>query len=1315
MGKKKVSRKRSRSGPGSVRRVVAKVGSGAVAVKAPAVQAKTTSLPSTKHAADTTNGVPSGWSPGALFPVVGIGASAGGLEAFSQLLAQLPPDSGMAFVLIQHLDPTHRSFLTDALRKATTMPVTQVQQGERAEPNHVYVIPPDADVSIQGDLLTLVARSDYAPNLHLPIDFFFTALASERGCQAIGVVLSGTASDGTEGLKAIKAEGGITFAQDPTTAKFAGMPHSAIEAGVVDYTLPVPALAKELVRLSRHPYVAVVQHSKPEKTNDETILNRIMTIVKGIAGVDFKEYKSPTFVRRLARRMALRRVEGREAYLQLLKRDPDEVRALCEDTLIHVSSFFRDPEVFEALKVSVFPEILRHKAPEAPIRLWVAGCATGEEVFSLVICLQEFLGDSPTRPIQVFGSDISEHAIASARGGRYAEGAMKGVSEDRRRRFFTKIDGGFRINKSVRDLCVFARHDLAHAPPFSNVDLLSCRNVLIYFDHALQKRILPSFHYSLNQPGFLLLGRTENISGFAQLFVTVDSVSKIFARSMAPSSLRFVPRSEMHYHQNAGNAADGANFLRRPIDMGRHLDNLLLARYAPPGVLVNEKMEILQFRGQTGSFLQPAPGEPQSNIVKMARGGLLATLRVTLARAKKEMAPVRTEGVEVDQDGFTRTCDLVVIPFVGLPDVKEQLFVVLFEEVGRPAAKSPRGSRQPSPRRQPAPKDALRIPQLEHELSATTEYLHSLIEDQTRTNDDLGSANEELISGNEELQSLNEELETAKEELQSTNEELTTVNDELHSRNLEVGQINSDLINLLDTVDIPVLILDKQRLIRRFTPRARNILNVVPSDVGRLFDDIKPNIEVPDLDRQVSEVIATFVAKESEVQDRDGRWYRMQIRPYKSSNNNVEGAIISLLDIDALKHVLTKAQQATEDAQRADHTKDQFLAVLSHELRTPLSALLMQTQLLRQSGSDTTKRERACQAIERSTRMLGHLIDDLLDVSRIVTGKLRVSLEPVNLVAVVKATMDTMGALAETKGLELRTFLDQSVGTVSGDRTRLEQVVSNLVTNAIKFTPKGGRVDVVLEKVGGLAYLRVSDNGTGIDAEFLPRIFNRLTQGDSSSTRPHGGLGLGLAIVRHLVDAHGGTVRAESPGAGQGATFHVTLPLLHAHASAQSAGESGESTTEAPPDWTRAAGRLKDTRILVVEDDVGTREALAEMFMQVGATVSTAATATEGFAGFSQFRPHVLICDVAMPVEDGYSLIRRIRALTSDRGGNVPAVALTALAGEANRRRALAAGFQIHLAKPVDMNRLADVVVELLDGSQPALTLPTRRDQSSTQ
>ena len=720
---------------------------------------------------------------------------------------------------------------------------------------------------------------------------------------------------------------------------------------------------------------------------------------------------------------------------------------------------------------------------------------------------------------------------------------------------------------------------------------------------------------------------------------------------------------------------------------------MLLARYAAPGVLINQKMEVLQFRGQTGTYLEPAPGAPQSNLINMARPGLLSAIRTAMAQATQEMAPVRKSGVEVDHDGLTTACDVVVVPLAGLPDLKEPLYVILFEEPRPPSTSAALVADEP-PRR--AANDGAALRKAEHELAATKEYLRSLIEEHERTNDDLGSANQELVSGNEELQSMNEELETAKEELQATNEELTTVNDELQDRNREAAQVNSDLVNLLATVEIPVLILDLERRIRRFTPKARSILNVLPNDVGRPVDDIKPNIDVADLDRQIAEVIETMIMRESEVQDREGHWYRMQIRPYKTTDNRIDGAILSLVDIDALKHNVDQARQARVEAEGENQAKDLFLAILGHELRTPLSSLLLQARRLRRAEvTDTRKLAKIGEAVERATRTQMQLIDDLLDVSRIVAGKLKIEMKAVDLRAVVKAAVEAVTGAAERKSIALEATMDESVGEVSGDFVRLQQVVSNLLTNAVKFTPERGRVTVALSAADGRARLDVTDTGMGMEPAFLPHIFDRFSQADTSSTRRHGGLGLGLAIVRYLVEQHGGTIHADSPGAEKGATFSVMLPLMSV---------SDSATVGAPvdvaTDYRAAAGgdngeRIKGLRILLVDDDAGTREAVADMLGDMGAQVRVAKSAPEAMSAFAALKPQVLLCDIAMPGEDGYSLIRRLRTLGPDAGGDVPAVALTALATDDDRQRSLAAGFQMHLAKPVDGDRLAAAIVDL--------------------
>jgi two-component system CheB/CheR fusion protein len=1219
------------------------------------------------------------------FPIVGVGASAGGLDAFTQLLTHVPADSGMAFVFIQHLDPNHASRLREALARVTKMKVSDVDSGVLVRPDEVYVMPPDADLSIEAGRLILQPRRRQDRRPHLPIDAFFRALAVDRGSRAIGVVLSGTASDGTEGLRAIKAESGITFAQDPRSAKFGGMPQSAVEAGVVDHCSTIPRLADELLRLGRHPYLA---RAAVWPASDEGAFKQILGLIDRAVGVDLAEYKRPTVERRLSRRMALRGLENVTAYLALLERDPAEVRALYEDILIHVTSLFRDPEAFESLRTLVFPAILARKGEGMPVRVWVAGCSTGEEVYSLAICLLEYLQDTAqTRTIQIFGSDVSERAVDKARAGIYPDAALRDLSDERRRSYFTKVDGGHRVNKAVRDLCVFVRHNLARDPPFSKLDLVSCRNVLIYFDQALQKRVLPTLHYCLRPGGFLLLGRTENISGFGRLFVPVDRARKIFARTAVASPLQFAPRSELHPTAAARLDRAVAVQPKRSADVARHIDRLLLGRYAPPGVVVNERLEILQFRGRTGSFLQPAPGEPQTNVVKMARDGLLAALTVTIAKAKKTLAPVRKEGVEVDQDGFVRRCNLVVLPVSGIPEAEERLYVVLFEPASAAGEKTKRGAGATGRgKRLPVDRPSSR---LEHELAATREYVQSLIEEHGRSNDEVAAANAELISNNEELQSMNEELETAKEELQSTNEELTTVNDELHSRNQEMNVVNNDLINLLGTVDIPILILDPERRIRRFTPQARSILNVLPTDVGRSIGDIKLNIEVPDLARQIDQVVEQSAMKESEVQDGEGRWYRMQIRPYRATDDRIDGTILSLVDIDALKHHVSEAQQARAEAEQANRAKDQFLATLSHELRTPLSAMLIHAQRLSRDDLAAEQVKASGQAVERGTRLQVQLIDDLLDVSRIVSGKLKLQWRSLSVAKVVQAALESVSAPAERKSIRFRVSLGRAGSQVHGDATRLQQVFWNLLHNAVKFSAEHSEVTVVIEEVDGHSRVSVIDAGVGIEPHFLPQVWQRFTQEDSSNARGHSGLGLGLAIVRHLVEAHGGTVQAESAGKDKGATFSVTIPLL----AEQASGPAGEAP--APGTTPPAGGRntadiaaLLGVKILVVDDDLVMRDAVMSMLSQTGAVVRGAESADEAMATLAEFRPEILLSDVAMPGEDGYSFIRRVRALGAGRGGDVPAIALTALAGEDDRQRALSAGFQVHLSKPVDLERL---------------------------
>jgi two-component system, chemotaxis family, CheB/CheR fusion protein len=879
--------------------------------------------------------------------IVGIGASAGGLEAFTQFLRNLPANTGMAFVLVQHLDPKHESMLTQLLSQKTKMPVTEAKGGMAVEHDHVYVIPPNRDMTISRAVLGLGPRTE-ARGHHMPIDHFFQSLAEDQKNRAIGVILSGTASDGTQGLRAIKAQGGITFAQDEESARYGGMPHSAVEAGAVDLILPPEGIAKELVRISRHPYTrahprsalpettvtgAVRAETSFQKNGDD--LARIFELLRSSAGVDFAYYKHATLKRRILRRMALLRMEDTKDYIKYLQDNPTELEALYHDVLINVTGFFRDPETFEALGGKVFSAITRNRGPRVPIRVWVPGCSTGEEAYSIAISLAEFLEKKATNiPIQVFATDLSDRAINKARAGRYPESIARDLSPERLERFFVKVNGSYQVSKPIREVCVFAKHDLIRDPPFSNFDLISCRNVLIYMGPVLQKRAMTVFHYALKPTGYLLLGKSEATGRFPDLFAAEDRKYKIYSKRAVtnPIALNLAPMES-----GSGKALIGREDTRETgFDIKREAEKIILSKYAPAGVVVNDRLEVLDFYGHTGSYLEHSPGGASLGLLKMVREGIRLPLRSAIHQAKKQGAPVRTEGLQVKSNSHLKELNLEVVP-VRAPHPDERYFLILFED----AAPYPTGeigaralaARQRNRRHTEKEEENAEISRLEQELQATKKHLQSIIEEYEEASEELRAANEEVLSGNEELQSLNEELETSKEELESTNEELTTVNDELQSRNLTLDQLNFDMINLLTSVNLPVIMLGSDLCIRRFTPVAEKVLNLTASDIGRSIRNIQLGIQVPDLETLVLQVIDTGIVKEQEIQDQEGVWYSMQIRPYRTLGNRIEGAVLMWIHIDALKRSLEQAKESRDYAEAIVETIREPLVILDESFR----------------------------------------------------------------------------------------------------------------------------------------------------------------------------------------------------------------------------------------------------------------------------------------------------------------------------------------------------------------------------------------------
>jgi two-component system CheB/CheR fusion protein len=865
----------------------------------------------------------------ALFPIVGVGASAGGLEAFTQLLKALGSETEMAYVLVQHLDPSHESALTELLAKATEMPVRQVTDAMPVQPNHVYVIPPNVDMTISQRILRLTPRTEKQGH-HMPIDRFLRSLAEDQRSNAIGVILSGTASDGTLGLAAIKAEGGITFAQDVRSAKFDSMPQSAIAAGCVDFVLPPDAIAGELARIRAHPYLATSSSSRTAELvpDGDPQLKDILHLLRTANGVDFSDYKPATVKRRILRRMALHKVGELKGYVQFLQHHPAEVEALYEDILIKVTSFFRDPDAFEVLKTEVFHSILKHRSPEEPIRVWVPGCSTGEETYSQAIALLEFLGNRRADiPIQLFGTDLGQGSIEKARAGIYPQSIAADVSPERLRRFFVKVEEGYRINKTIRDICVFARQNLLQDPPFSRIDVISCRNVLIYLGPVLQKRIMPIFHYALKPRGFLMLGGAESILSTASgLFELMDRKHKIYCRKSTASGLQF-DFAASRYSTEAGNRAGGKEAPQRErgvrlLELHQEADRILLTKYAPVAVVINDDMEVLESRGHVGLYLELAPGRASFNILKMAREGLLFDLQAAISNAKKEKesVPVRKENIQIERDGELKDVNLEITAFKGASNGGRH-FLIMFEDA-RPAGgtnTAETGAELTKPSKGGKEKRSDQSRHLKQELAATKRYLHSIVEDKEASNEELQAANEEILSSNEELQSTNEELQTAKEELESTNEELHTVNEELHNRNFELTEANTDLVNLLGSVNIAMVMLGRDLRIRRVTPGGGRRFGFLLTDVGRPITNIRPNIDVPNLEQMILEVINTVSIREREVQDREGHWYSLRILPYKTLEDTVEGAVLTLVDINDLKNNLQEIKQSHDQlaAERA--------------------------------------------------------------------------------------------------------------------------------------------------------------------------------------------------------------------------------------------------------------------------------------------------------------------------------------------------------------------------------------------------------------
>lgn len=1080
------------------------------------------------------------------FPIVGIGASAGGLETFREVLHFLPNDTGMAYVFVQHLAPRHESLLPELLARETQMHVHEAQEGMDIRANHVYVIAPNTDMTLSKGVLSLQPRTQ-SRGQHLSIDTFLQSLAESRASGAIGVILSGAAADGTRGLQAIKEAGGMTFAQNPTTAQFASMPHSAITAGCVDFIGSPEAIARELTRISGHPYFR--QSPRPEAEQEATPaaqeefgweqeFQQILHVLRRSMNTDFTAYKPATLKRRIERRMALLQIGSPASYLTTLQTQQTEVNALYQDLLIGVTSFFRDATTFETLEREILPRLVATHEAGSPIRVWVPGCSTGEEVYSLAISMLEFLAASslPVPALQFFGTDLNPKAIDYARAGIYSASAIAGLSPSRLLNFFLPLNGGYQIAKRVRELCVFARHNVLKDPPFSHLDLLSCQNMLIYLGAGAQKKVFQTFHYALSSHGMLLLGPSETIGTASELFAPLgERTRQLYGKKATHARPVLAQDTRTASTATAGGEEEnsmGQKRGTREFDLQRETDRLLVTR-APVSVVVNAEMDILHFRGDTTPYLRPAPGRASLNLFKMARTGLDLALRTALSHVSTSGQAVKKEGIQLSEQDGRRSITIEVLPLQA--SATERYFVILFAEALSLLMPAELDGQNGSAARYDA--TDRRVRDVEQELEATKQEMRSIIEEFEAANEELHSANEEALSSNEELQSLNEELETSQEEIQAGNEELLVVNEELQQRNAQLQYARDFADAIVETVREPLLILDDDLRVQRANHAFYQHFQVTPADTeGRLIFELgKGQWNIPALRTLLRELLPTNHALvDYEVEHTlPSVGYKVMLLNAQRIDH-VQRILLAMEDITARKQVEREREQVLQQRQ-------EFMAVASHELKTPVTSLKGYTQVLHARFVKAGD-ERSAMMLGKMETQLGKLITligELLDVTKIEAGQLAWHNEPFDLDALVRDSVEEVGYTSTQHQIRIEGAISSPV---FGDCDRIGQVLINLLSNAVKYSPHASTIQVTVAADADTATISVQDFGIGIAQEQHEHVFDRFFRVSNPEAKTFPGLGLGLFISAQIVRRHGGRIWVDSQE-GEGSTFSFSIPL----------------------------------------------------------------------------------------------------------------------------------------------------------------------------
>lgn len=1246
-------------------------------------------------------------TPRPSFPIVAIGASAGGLYALEQFFDNMPPDSGMAFVVIQHLSPDFKSLMDDILSRRTTMQIKRVEDGMALEPDTIYLIPPKCQMTVLEGLLHLRDKLPQ-PYFELPIDIFFHSLAEYAGERAIAVILSGTGSDGSRGIHAIHRKGGVAIAQTPESAQFDGMPRSALATGLVDFELPPDRIPELLMEYKYNPESVLARRNHPDRQDVETEnpdgFNEIFTILRRSFGLDFSKYKVSTVGRRIQRRMERRHIPSVDDYTVLLTGDETEQDLLYHDLLIGVTEFFRDPELFRTIEEQIVPDLLRNVAPDEELRIWSAGCATGEEAYSLAIVLKEKAEEFGFRNrITIFATDVHRTSLEFASTGIYDQARLGNLSPERIERHFRPESGGlYRVSPDLRKMVVFAPHNLTNDPPFTRMDLICCRNMLIYLLPEEQDRAISLFHYGLKVDGILFLGSSEGLGMYSPEFETIDSHAKLFKKQREMRlSMDFSPSRNLRTVVGAPLIKSSSS---RTLTVNRqimHDYDHILNNKLPPGVLVDEDRKILHYFGEVSQFLKPKQGRvAEHDALQMVEDSLHIAVSTALQRAAKQRERILTRNIRFQSGNEEFLLDLTVDP---IHDEKSRSchYHIFFERV-RPA--------EPPPT--PVPDSAefdvsgqyrQYIQDLEFELQSTQEALQATIEELQTSNEELQATNEELLASNEELQSSNEEL-------HSINEELYTVNAEFERKNSELRLLNLDHDGLLQSLETGIIFLDRDLRIRKFNQAVQTIFRLMPHDLGRPIEHISYVLaDQTELMADIDSVLNGHPLIDREKQLADGRWLLYRAMPFSIDRNRIDGVILSFTDVTRLKTAERMAaatseqlehqvkertiqlQQAKEEAELANRAKSQFLATMSHEIRTPMNGVLGFLQLLELTPINQEQRE-YIRLMSYSAETLLELLGNILDISKIESGEVPLDFICFRMDDLLESVAKLGEPLAKDKGLVFKLEIPPDFSqSVEGDPLKIRQILTNLLTNAIKFTDKGSITLSVkaLHNTDTHQWFSftVTDSGCGIAPDKLEEIFKPFVQADGSITRRYGGTGLGLSICRSLTELMGGRIEVTST-LEEGSSFTLLLPL----ASCGHQLSKKREKIELPAAWE---GR--SLNILVAEDNNMSRQLICKLMESVGHRTTGVADGLEALAAWKSEKFDLILMDIDMPEMDGNMVTGLIRETERHTGEQIPIIALTVHALPHERDLALAAGMNNYVTKPVVLKELLVAIKQAVE------------------